>query len=860
MEQAMKRLPWFLLTPALFLLLTAPSNGVAHPPYQPTGPAADTINFRAFAVEIAARELEAGEMDMYLFSLKTPSAEKLKTNPNATVYEAPASTLSIVLNPAPAPDGELNPLSIKEVRQALQHVVNRPFIAQEIYKGFALPMFTHVSPTDFDYLTVYDLLKESNIGYDPQLAKDMVTEAMTQAGAELQNGVWHYNGRRIDLKFIVRTEDERWDIGNTLRAALVELGFSVNLLPQQFGPAIYTVYGTDPQQFGWHLYTEGWGRGAPERYDFASINQMCAPWLGNMPGWQEVGFWQYQAPQIDDLGQRIFTGDFTNIEERNQIYAQATEACMGESVRLWVVTAINNFPARADIQGVTQDVVAGPKGLWTLREANVAGKTDLTVGNLWVWPPGGRSTWNPVGGFGDVYSVDIWNTIHDPPMWTHPFTGIPIPFRAQYQVETAGPGGKLGLPGDAFAWNADAGRWSAVPSGTQATSKVIFDYSKYFQSKWHDGQPITMADVLYPISQLFDMVYNEDKSKIEFSISATSKPFVDTFRGFRITSDNMLEVYVDFWHFLPDYIAQYANISGVSMPWEVLAAMDELVFQQGTAAYSDTTAARYNVPWLSLVMDRDSRLVRNALRDLADTGFVPENVFTVNGESLVSETEAASRYSSAIDWFARKGHMVISNGAYALERFDSSAQFAQVKAFRDPGYPFHAGDLYYGDPPTIEITSIEKGSLQKGADMTTTVEVDGPGELTVQYVLQDPATGQIVESGTAEALSASLFQVRVPSQEVTDLNGDLYHLFLAVYSDQLSSLLERKLDIEAAGAGQGPQPSPMPGPGATDTAIPSEGDGGVISIGLIIVIVLGVAAAIGTGLLFIVMRSSRRAG
>ena len=154
---------WFLLAPALFVLLAAPSSQVSHPPYQSTGPASDTINFRAFAVEIAAKELEAGTMDMYLFSLKTASAAKLKANPDATVYEAPASTVSIVLNPAPAPEGDLNPLSIKEVRQALQHAVNRPFIAQEIYKGLALPMITQVSPSDFDYLTVYDLLKDGHL-------------------------------------------------------------------------------------------------------------------------------------------------------------------------------------------------------------------------------------------------------------------------------------------------------------------------------------------------------------------------------------------------------------------------------------------------------------------------------------------------------------------------------------------------------------------------------------------------------------------------------------------------------------------------------------------------------------------------
>ena len=58
-------------------------------------------------------------------------------------------------------------------------MVNRPYIAQEIYKGFAMPMLTHVSPADFDYLTVFNLLKESRIAYDPDLATEMVNQAMT---------------------------------------------------------------------------------------------------------------------------------------------------------------------------------------------------------------------------------------------------------------------------------------------------------------------------------------------------------------------------------------------------------------------------------------------------------------------------------------------------------------------------------------------------------------------------------------------------------------------------------------------------------------------------------------------------------
>ena len=863
----------YLLTAAtlalLFVFLALSPQADYTPPHSRPGPATDTINFSAFDVDIASRELEAGAMDMYIFGLKIPAAQRLEDNRDVTVYQAPATMISVILNPAPAPEGELNPLSIKEVRQALQYIVNRPFISQEIYQGFAREMLTHVSPEDFDYLTVFDTVRGSKIRYEPQLARDLVDRAMTAAGAEMRDGFWHYNDRRIDLKFIVRTEDERFDIGNTLRADLEQLGFSVIPIPQQFGPAIFTVYGTDPQLFQWHMYTEGWGRGSPQRYDFSSINQMCAPWLGNMPGWQEVGYWQYEAPHIDEIGQRIFTGDFNGLEERNRLYAEATQACLDESVRLWVVTAVNNFPARADIQGVTEDLVSGPKSRWTLREAHIPGSTEqLNVGNLWVWT--NRTTWNPIGGFGDVYSADIWGNLQDSPLATHPFSGTPIPFRADYEVETAGPSGKLDLPSDAVIWDSDAGRWASVPSGTRATSKITFDYSRYFQSTWHHGRPITMADVVYPIAQLFDMVYNEDKAKIEFSIGTTSKPFTDTFRGFRIASDTELEVYVDYWHFVDDYIAQFSSVSGVSMPWEVLAAMDDLVFEQRKLAYSDTSAARFSVNWASLVQDGDARLVRNTLRAFAEDGAVPQDVLTVGGESLVSESEAVERYNAAIDWFNEKDHMVISNGPYYLETFDSSAQFAQINAFRDDGYPFKPGDLYYGTSPTIQISGIEGGSLEEGQEFSAVVQLEGPGQLAVQYIFLDPATDEIIKSGSAEAVSGNSFRVQMPASEVDALAGDLYHLYLAAYSDELASVLERRLDIEFGAPPFQPQPDATTAMDATpgETAAPTpgedtmeeDGDGGGTPIVLIIGILLAAAAGIGIGLVVMIMRSGRSSG
>ena len=763
-------------------------------------------------------------MDMYIFSLKTEAAQQLIDVPEINVYKAPATMISLILNPAPAPDGQLNPFSIKEVRSAIQYVVNRRFIAQEIYKGLAEPMLAHVGVFDYDYLTIYDDLREQDITYDPDFAQQLVQQAMTQAGAVMTDGLWHFDDRPIQLNFIVRVEDERKEVGDLIRAELQKLGFSVNPTYQSFAPAILTVYGSDPQLFQWHLYTEGWGRGAADRYDYGTINSMAAPWLGNMPGWQEVGFWQYENEQLDEIGKRIFQGNFQSPQERDQLYREMTRISIDESVRIWLATIVNSLPASKEIVGITQDISAGPKSIWTLREAYIPGKDTLIIGNLWVWTE--RSTWNPIGGFGDVYSNDIWQNIHDPPLWRDPFTGIPVPFRATYDVNTAGPAAKLDVPADALLWDAQRDAFVPVGSGIQATSKVVFDYTLFFQSNWHHGQPITMADVIYSIHQTFELALDEDKSRIEFALAVTSRPFLETVRGFRVLDENRLEVYVDYWHFVDDYIAEYASLSGLSMPWEIMAAMDKLVFDDRRAAYSNTAAQRFNVPWLSLVMSNDTRLVRRALIDLLDRDAFPANVFQVGDSTLATLEDARLRYQATLDWIEEHNMAVISNGPFQLSRFDPPAQFAEIVAFRDPTYPFKPGDWYRGAPPTIGFETVETAGIGTDSPATINITIQGPGQLQVRYLLQDAVSGQIAARGVAQHESGNRYTIELSAQVTSGLSPGPHSLFVIASSDQVSSLAERRLDIQVTSGQVAPLPSATVGPVATPTPVEAEGGGG----------------------------------
>ena len=766
------------------------------PPHEQPGPAADRLLYNSFFVDRAPLDIEADNMDVYLYGLKTEAAQELRGTEGVELIDAPATTVSLILNPAPAPEGELNPFAIKEVRQAMQYLVNRESIAQDIYRGAAQPMVTHVGPTDPDFLTVFDIDRGSGITYDPELGRSLIEEAMTAAGAELVDGTWTYQGQPVRIKIVGRVEDERRDIADMVRAELEQAGFEVAISYEQFAPAVQKVYSTDPAALEWHIYTEGWGRGAPQRYDVGNVNSFNAPWLGNMPGWREEGFWQYENPELDELGKTLYRGQFKSREERDEIYRTMTAAGLDESIRIWLATVENSFPVRSEVKGLTTDLVAGPRNPWALREAYVPGSPDLRVGHQWVWTE--RTTYNPVGGLGDVYSVDLWRNLADPPIWNDPFTGIPQPFRADYEVETGGPDGSLEVPADALVWDVETKAWVPVQPGTQAVSKVTFDYSRYLGANWHDGQPITLADAVYSIAQDFDRAYDPEKAKIETALAATARPVLETFKGYRLTDDDRLEVYLDFWHFDEDTIAAYASPVSFDMPWEVKAAMDDLVFGQRRAAYSDTAAARYGVPWLSLVLERDAGLVDRTLRGFERDEVVPEGVFQFGDRTLVTPEEAMARYQAAQDWFDEKDHLVISNGPFYLERFDPPAQFAELDAFRDPSYPFHPGDMYRGQPPTISIDDVSADPVVPGEDAVVTGSASGPGTLGVRYLLLDPTVGEVVTSGQAEPGEDGTFVVTIPADVTGTLFPGFYELHLAAESDSLARIAERRVDLEVA--------------------------------------------------------------
>ena len=123
-----------------------------------TGPASDKIEYVRVDRPLAPDALRTGEIDVYIFSILPEAQIEIGTeDPDIEFWEGVSGMDDILLNPAPAPEGELNPFSIKEVRYAMNFIFDRDFIVNEIYKGTAAKMYDYLGPYHPEVPSIADI-------------------------------------------------------------------------------------------------------------------------------------------------------------------------------------------------------------------------------------------------------------------------------------------------------------------------------------------------------------------------------------------------------------------------------------------------------------------------------------------------------------------------------------------------------------------------------------------------------------------------------------------------------------------------------------------------------------------------------
>ena len=672
----------------------------------------DSVKFIQYLDEnTALEEVRNGNLDIYYYTISPDRLESNQNREGLQVFDSAGGSYSILVNPAESE--KFNPFSSKDIRFALNYLVDRKLIVNELMGGYGSAIISYYSPSDPEYLTVIEQLEMYNFRYNPSLANEIISKVLDEKGAIKINGKWQINESPIEITIFIRSDDPvRKSIGEILSVELEKTGFTVKKEFGDLNKAFVVVYGSNPSDVKWNLYTEGWGRSAFVRYDSVGLGQMYSPWFSNMPGFNDPSYWNYENEKLDLMSQKIYTGDFETSEQRTELIQNTVMEGINESVRIFLASKIDQYVANEKISGIVNDFGAGVPSRFTPINAK-SDNDELVIGVRQIY----QGAWNPIMGLTDSYSRHIWDIISDPATFKHPFTGETFPVRATWKVENQGPNTKINIPQESILWDPILQKWKNVESDSQSISKVTFDF-KF--SKWHNGEKMDMNDILHSLYFTIEWGTQTDENDKTFDTEFTprAEQSIQSIRGINMVDEDTIEVYVDYWHFDEGEIAEWAVLWS-TVPWEITAAMEKAV-TDGKGSFSRSGATSKNVNWLSLIVPNDANTIKEYLEKFKETDYIPQSLIE-NNENL---EYYQSRYDSSINWIQTNNHAVISNGPFYLDSYSPESRTIKVTAFDDDSYPFKKGEwskFEKAEFPAIEKIDIKK-VIQKGAEINIMIE------------------------------------------------------------------------------------------------------------------------------------------
>ena len=707
----------------------------------------DSVKFIQYLDEnTALEEVRNGNLDVYYYTISPDRLETKQAREGLQVFDSTGISYSILSNPAESE--KFNPFSSKEIRFALNYLVDRKLVVNELMGGFGTPIISYYSPSEPEYLTIIKQLESFNFKYNPGLANKIITKALKEKGAKKINEKWFMNETPIEITMFIRSDDPvRKSIGEILAGELEKIGFIVKKDFGDLNKAFVIVYGSNPSDMKWNLYTEAWGRSAFVKYDSIGLAQMYSPWFSNMPGFNDPTYWNYKNDKLDELTQKIYSAEFKTSEQREQLIQEAITEGVNESVRIFLASKINQYVANEKINGIVNDFGAGVPSRFTPINAQ-SDEDEFVIGVKQIY----QGAWNPVMGLTDTYSRQIWGIISDPGTFKHPFTGETFPIRAQWTVDTAGPNDKLKVPKEAKMWNAELHEWQNVSPDTFATSKVSFDFEF---SNWHNGQKMDMNDVLHSLYFIVEWGTQTDENDKTFDTEYTPRAAqsIESIIGIVPIDEDTLEVYVNYWHFDEGEIADWAILWN-TMPWEISTAMEKAV-TENKVSFSRSGATSKNINWLSLIIPNDAIMIKEYLQEFKNKNYIPAPFKNNNENSEYYQ----NRYDSSIKWIENNNHAVISNGPFYLESYAPESRTITVKTFEDDSYPFKIGK--WSEFENVQFPIIKKidmkQAIQKGEEVKISIKTENSD--SILYFLTNNKGGLIESENfkvTDEEISINL--------------------------------------------------------------------------------------------------------
>ncbi|QEJ97526.1 ABC transporter substrate-binding protein [Treponema phagedenis] len=770
----------------------AKSEGATEGKESGNGSIVDKVIFTVSMDEsLAVKDVVEGRSDVF-FQAVPPSIMSALSDTDRDkldVYRVPSGAWSLITNPIPnkapytvkIPSGEtvFNPLAVREVRYALNWLIDRKKIVDEILLGEGMPQMTSMTvgqPGTYQYNLIPAKLGMTETGDETKAIAD-IDAAMQAAAALPQNKgklvkgpkFWQYNGKDVTVKFVIRVDDPNGRLleGRYIAAQLEKAGFAVEQLEWDRVKANGTVYQGNPADYAWTLYTEGWGAGATRRWWDISLSQMYAPYYGYMPGGAEEGNWNYTHKKLDELGKKGLNGQFLTTEEYWRDNLEAQKIGLEEAVRIYVCSNLDSFVAnKARFNKRMLYGLGDGLNNWSINSADVKPDTDgafkgqkvLRVvsyssrGGLFMSP------WDPVGkgGFADVFSTMVANPCSDTKTDEAPNSAIDIPLLSTYDVDSAkvapkllpdgSMGGDVEVPADAVLYDTKTKEWKKVGSGF--TVSVAASGKLYDGYRWHTGLPVTNIDARYAhaFSREWAIKDGDDDKYYDSALSESTLDALKNIKGVVFSDDGSIVSYVNYF-FAPDMNRTVSNVGAVGVqagapgrrivcPWEIYEALAEMVVHgsaSGTAySFAKDTGTEVDILTPAHVADIKAKLAE----------FVEQKHIPVSLKGLITEEEALERYKASIAFIEKYGHAYISNGPIMLTKIDTTTNSVIADAFRD--YPYDS--RYWPAQFSQKATAIEHVKLPSApsADKDAEFEIN-VSEFVYPEIDYKPLSGGTVE-------------------------------------------------------------------------------------------------------------------
>jgi peptide/nickel transport system substrate-binding protein len=760
------------------------------------------------SADAAVTRLEQGDIDVYAFAVSNPEvANKVAASAALKTYRSSGSYNELSFNPVGPvfeSTGKLNPFAVPAVREAMNWLIDRDYVVQEILGGLGTPRYVPFNTASGDYALMADVIRalEAQYAYDPERAEEVISAEMEALGATLVNGVWQYEGAPVEISVLIRTEDERRNIGDYVATQLESIGFTAIRDYKTAAEASPIWINGNPADGLFHIYTGGWITTAVPRDLGANFAFFYTPSGLGSPLWQA-----YQpTEEFNSIAEQLDNQLYTTLEERRDLMAQALELSFQDSTRVWLYDRSSVTPVRTEVN-VAADLYGSISGtpLWATtmqREGEVGGEVRIAMPSILTNP------WNPIAGTNWIFDMMPIRGTGEFATVPDPYTGLALPNRIERMeliVEEGRPVGvthdwvdlqfapSIEVPGDAWVdWDAEnqvfitASEAYTEPVTVARKSVVYYPADLYDTVTWHDGSAFSAADVVMAIIMSFDRAKAESDI-YDASAEATFNSFMAAFRGVKILSTNplVIETYSD--SLLLDaeqnvnaWWPMYTYGQG---SWHALA-LGILTETAGEATFSSSKSDELQVEYMSLIAGPVIEMLANQLDVAEGEGFIP---YAATLGDYISADEAAERYANLRDWYDTYGHFWVGTGVFYLERAFPVEKTVVLR--RNEDHP-DASDKWarFSAPAIADIEIDGSTRVTIGEEATFDVFVDFAGEpysmdeiSEVKYLLFD-ANGALAEVGVAEAVEDGLWEITLSAETTGALEAGSNRLEVVVVS------------------------------------------------------------------------------